>query len=135
MRRRSRTNSRQWEDLSLRFNYREDNPLCELGAALRGTVWCQIGGEVHHVVGNFGQRCDLMSNLISACRPCHDWCHENDRDARLICAAIKIKKDELDVEEWKTASGKVLAGYAENATPTHPAAVAAREFLLEWFRE
>jgi hypothetical protein len=130
MRHRSRTNSRKYEDRELRETYRESWPWCEFprGICCRGT---HDGAHIHHIAHS-SRRWDLRSNLIHLCVDAHNWCHKHPQDGALICLRVKVRKDEMDLEEFFTAAGMRLAGYVAKCNPSHGAAVAAREFLAEW---
>lgn len=120
MRRRSLTNSRPYENLELRANYREANPVCELGAMLRKArliLTPDDSADIHHIVGGNGRRWDLWSNLITVSRTVHQWIHAHPIDGRLICLGHKLSKGELDLEEFRRASGMHLAGWIHGLKP------------------
>ena len=131
MRRRSRTNSRKHENRELRDDYREANGWCEFprGVCCRGT---HDGCHIHHIA-HVGRRWDLKSNLIHLCVDAHRWCHDHPQDGGLLCIDVKVRKNEFDPDEFFTAAGMMVSGYVAKCQPTHPAAVAAKEFLEEWF--
>lgn len=125
MRRRSRTNSRNNEDLALRDEYRDANPRCEFPRSV-----CRCSGDasdVHHIF--HAVRVDVWSNLISLCRDAHDWCHKHGVDGKLICLGVKAAKGEIDEAELMRASVKGLDWWRDCAVANHAAAVDGQMIL------
>lgn len=108
------------KDLDLRQRYRRENEhrceLCGVLAKLGVKLDCQgdRGLDLHHIVGGLG-RWDQWSNFLMICRPAHDWCHKMPRESRIVSAWAKLKKGELNEEEFKAASGMHLEGALEIA--------------------
>lgn len=104
----------------LRQQYRDENAHhCELCGVLKKLgvkLNCEGGRglDLHHVVGGIG-RFDQWSNFLMICRPAHDWCHKVPREARIVCAWVKLKKGEINEEEFREASGMHLEGAIEIA--------------------
>ena len=107
-------NSRPWENLELREQYREDNPDCELTRFLAGTKWNKIklayscswdsGHQCHHIWrGAIGARVDVIENLIMTCVAAHRFCHMGP-EGTIACWYAKNLKGEFDPvsmnEEW-----------------------------------
>lgn len=117
--RRSKTNSRPAEDIDVRRQYLEDNPDCEL------SIWfCEHfderdGHDPHHCFGGRGGRHDLVTNLVTVSRSAHDWLENWKTDGRVLTTWIKHVKNELDLDEFKKASGSFLAGWLMRAEATH----------------
>lgn len=68
--------------------------------------------DIHHIFGS--PRTDNRTNMISLCVPIHrTFCHPHNSLARLLCLWVKMDKTpcELDLEEFRAASGKYLEGW------------------------
>lgn len=62
-----------------RTEYLEDNPSCEVHISKQ----CMgKASEIHHKWGKIGNDLIDVNNFIAICRPCHNWVHENDAEAR-----------------------------------------------------
>lgn len=68
--------------------------------------------EPHHLFGG-NPKWDLKSNVVSVSPATHDWCHnhQNQAEWRIVGLAVKLRKRELSQEEFRTATGKNLAGW------------------------
>lgn len=125
LRQRSKTNSRFWENLPLRSEYRESHADCEWPGHRHG------GEHVHHICHS-SRRHDLKSNLIHVCAEAHDWIHANPIDGTLVCLLVKVQNGELDVEEFFTAAGMRLAGWLSKSEPRTVRGLEAKQVLVEW---
>jgi 5-methylcytosine-specific restriction endonuclease McrA len=38
--------------------------------------------DVHHVAGRYGKGLTDVNNFLPVCRQCHNWIHENGKEAR-----------------------------------------------------
>lgn len=134
MRHRSKTNSRKWENLELRFQYMQENPACELAPYLikhvPGLRKQETATDPHHLVGGNGRRWDLRTNLLAVCRPVHRWCHDHLQDSRVLGIWLKVRKGEFDRDEFRTASGKNVEGFLDIARPDLPAIEVLRKELI-----
>lgn len=130
-------NSRSWERLPFRREYRAKNDRCEVlplliayGLELQmfGGKHCLEGTvfDIHHLFRGGGrQRPDLLSNLITLCRPVHALDDDKNfrTDLRVICMFAKMLKGELDAVEINKAAGAVRPDaqpalvWLEDATP------------------
>lgn len=125
--RRSKKNSRPWENRELVDAYMERNQRDELRSVLQSCgfylpAWNPMGRkkyEPHHIFGNRGQRYDLVFNIISVQPSTHDWCHDHKKQSEWrICALwVKLQKDELNLSEFKKATGMNLAGWLDKNKP------------------
>jgi len=140
MRRRSKTNSRPWEDLEFRYAYMQENPWCEMSSWLVTNLRGEIGGlmmreaatDPHHLIGGNGRRWDVRTNLLSVCRPVHLWCHAHLVDSRILGVWLKAGKGEFDVNEFRKVSGKYLAGWLGINRPTYPVLEPCWEELIRY---
>jgi len=113
-----RTNSRKHENLRLRYAYRDENPECELSkwmarhyrAGLTERELTDESADVHHIF-SMGSRPDLWTNLITLSRPIHAWCHRCPVEGRIVALHRKLMKKELDLKEFRRASGMRLEGW------------------------
>lgn len=123
----------------------KSNPKDELAAVL---MYCgfDIPGyrfagrkefEPHHIFGNFGQRYDLVSNIVSVSSATHDWCHshKHQSDWRIASLWLKMKKGELCPEEFRTVTGKCLAGWLEMQNSENSQVELMRQELLAKYGE
>jgi hypothetical protein len=117
---RSKTNSRPAEDLPVRREYAEKNEECELSIWFSEQFPDRDGSEIHHIFGGRSGRNDLVSNLVRVSRDAHDFCGVKcPTDGRILCIWIKCVKGELDLDEFKTASGFFLPGWLLKSEATH----------------
>lgn len=135
-------NSRPWLDYDTRAEYRDRNPTCELirlfwpRAHLQGFVpgsgWIDydLPGEVNHIWSN-GQRPDVVPNLITVCRPVHDWFHSHLPQGRMLCLLAKLRKGEFDVSVIHAVSGKWPIGWVDTLQFTGWMEQRRQEFLAE----
>jgi hypothetical protein len=104
--------------LSVRKQYREANPRCELSPLLfsfgyiRGS-YISDRAESHHICGGAG-RIDVVSNLITLSPSIHRWVESNVVDGRLWCLYAKSLKNEINADEFRQCSGQRLAGWLDN---------------------
>jgi hypothetical protein len=118
MRHRSKTNSRPHERLDLRAHYRDQNPTCELSLWFKRhwrNGWNDRelndqSAEVNHIF-SVGSRPDLWGNLITVSGTVHRWFHSNLMEGRILCMHRKMIKNELNLDEIRTASGFRLEGW------------------------
>lgn len=128
MRNRSRTNSRNWENIPLRHAYKDANPWCEFSLyRVAGFKGQQEAHDPHHI-GHQAHRWDRWNNLICLCREAHDWCHKYTTDAVLVCTAIKMDKGEFDADDFAWCVGRRIAGYLDKE-PRTSHGVAAAEYI------
>ena len=104
LRQRSRTNSRKHIDVRLRGDYMRGKR-CELCGATEP--------DPHHIAGG-SPKVDSLSNLIAACRRCHDWCHADPILGKLRCWEIKLSKGELDEAEVDRALRQRVRGWLDS---------------------
>lgn len=92
--------------------YRKANPICELYQfeMIPAKFRCKKPSEVHHIF-SVRRRLDLLSVIINLSQQAHLWCHENPIEGRILCLLVKARKEELDVEEIRKASGMYPAGW------------------------
>jgi len=108
LRHRSKTNSHSGEDLLFRREYAEENLECELGRWFPNQFSREDSTECHHIMT--GRR-DLRTNLLMVCRDAHAWCEEFKADGRVLALFVKHSKGELDLQEFRLASGFHLPGW------------------------
>lgn len=128
MRQRSRTNSRNWENLGLRAAYVHFYPVCEFSQHKVAGFGGPIQADHLHHIGHQGHRWDLWSNVISLCHPAHAWCHQYPIDGVLVCTAVKMDKGEFREDEFQKCVGRRIAGFLDKV-PRTPHGVAAAEYI------
>ena len=149
---RSKTNSRKWEDLDFQQQYHEEYPACELfqtckdlGVFLRNEdKWHTTlpGTDLHHIFHAGKVRLDVRSNVICLCRQIHDMDAICGKELRVACLWLKFQKSKHDpsefvIEELNRAAGATRAdaqpvlAWLEGHTMCHDAFVPLREELLE----
>mgnify|MGYP002625875038 CR=1 FL=1 len=127
--------SPRYRDKALVEKYRKSNPRCELRNILnvRGFGywldhdWRPI--DIHHIASGVGRRVDSTSNIISLCRPCHEWV-QHRHDGLVLCLYIKKRKGELSWRELSSIRGRDLCGVVEIA-PVEDWVEKYREVLLQ----
>lgn len=98
--------------------------MCELNSftMIPAKFRCRKPSEIHHIF-SVRRRLDLLSVIINLSQQAHLWCHENPIEGRILCLLVKARKEELDVEEIRKASGMYPAGWL---------AIKRGEVRLEW---
>lgn len=131
MRARSTKNSRPHEDVELRRAYKAQNDKCELAPILVGAriesfdkIWkawnepkpADTPLDPNHIF-SMGSRPDVWSNLISVCRPVHDWFHKHLVEGRIACLYVKaVLKDEVDLAELDAVFGQSVLAWLSRQT-------------------
>jgi hypothetical protein len=137
----SKKNSKKWVNRKLIDEYMEANPRDELRRHLNDCgflIPCWDSRprqfECHHIFGNFGQRWDLLSNVVSVSPSTHDWLHDHKHQAdwRLIGLWVKHSKGELCLVEFTIVTGKRLAGWLDMNPPTLPILIPMHRALTEF---
>jgi len=105
--------------LDVRRQYRDDNPDCELYIWFCEHFDDRDGHDQHHIFGGTSGRHDFVTNMVTASRTAHEWCERWKTDGRILCIWIKHVKGELDLDEFKKASGSFLCGWLLRAKVTH----------------
>lgn len=124
---RSKTNSRKWEDLELQQQYRDEYPLCELWTVLSEVAPEMLSksllrlnvtppaDDIHHIFHK--TRLDVRPNLVRLCRGIHELdADHKKRDAfRVACLWVKLGKsmhvpEEFDIAELNKAYGATRPG-------------------------
>ena len=107
---RSKTNSRPWENLGLRRQYMDENPICELSEIL-GYGRREPACDPHHLFGGSRGRVDCVSNLLAVSRKAHLWAEQYKTDGRVIGVWVKlVRKQELRADEFTRSSGYQSVG-------------------------
>ena len=131
LRRVSKKNSRKHVDETLRRQYMNHNPLCELamcfptclgkplvpvpGNQYQPIVQELISEDPHHIVSGIGQtpRWDITTNLIALCRPVHEFCETFNAEGIVLCLWRKLKKQELDLPRLCKITRVNIVGWLE----------------------
>lgn len=112
MRYRSRTNSNRETNIDLRHQYANAHPFCERCRVLMPGRPVPMD-DVHHIFSS-GGRHDLVGNIVSTCRLCHQEFFERFKtEGRIWALWLKMKKSELSLADVQQASGFHLAGWLE----------------------
>lgn len=128
MRKRSKSNSRKWEDLRFRQLYLNSKPFCEMSEWLRINAPNEVPGlkpretatDPHHLFGGAGRRVDCELNLLAVCRPVHLWAHRKLKESRLLGIWLKVRGGVFDATQFKEISGKYLPGWLLLNEPEMP---------------
>jgi hypothetical protein len=125
------SNSKPWESLPFRAKYKREHPWCELAQlfprdgnmarlpTFTGGTWISANHstatDAHHlascVLGT--PRWDIPTNLISACRPAHEWAERYAADGLALCLFVKLKSGDLNVAELSRITHTNFPGYFE----------------------
>jgi len=134
LRRRSKTNSRKYENPALVEQYRIDNPLCEFRKWIPELYEMpKEAQEINHIF-SLRMRPDLHSNIIHlSSRAHHQFFHAFPTSGRILSIWVKWKKSEIDEEEFKFASGMYLPGWLAAKVPDKDWVERYRSELMEAF--
>lgn len=134
MRQRSATNSRHEENGGLRAWYAKGNRLCEFSQWIphfQGPDGEPSPAQETNHIFSCGGRHDLLTNFIRLSWQNHRWFHSKPADGRVCCLWVKDQKGEIDLAEFKTASGMYLPGWLLKTEVTEEFARAYLEQLRE----
>jgi hypothetical protein len=132
--------------------YRENNPVCELYRGLQGRNWTRTVSqwrglgftgpdscivEIHHIFPGI-HRWDLLPNIISVCRPAHDYVTDKpySQNGNVLALWVKSEKGELEdehIEQMTACFGMNPMALMERWKLTEQWAIDTRDKLLERF--
>jgi hypothetical protein len=132
--------------------YRLENSYCELYHHLEGRQWDRTKHEwkrlgfynpddmvveIHHIFPGI-HRWDVLPNIISVCRPAHDYCTSKTYGANgnVLALWVKSEKGELEdshIEQMTACFGRCPMSIMEQWKLTEQWAIDLRDKLLERF--
>jgi hypothetical protein len=121
MRHRSKTNSHKFRDLELQRDYKLQFDYCEVSPWLRRN-WPEMYFrddvlDLHHLCRGKGRR-DYWSLMIRVNATFHDIVTNHDEfNCNIVCMAVKVRKNEFNMDEFRMACGSRLEGWLTKQTP------------------
>lgn len=119
MAKKSKTNSRKFQDSVLREAYRQNNPECELTPWFKANFTSlQIVDrslDLHHI-RKLGRK-DCWSNFIRVARSIHEWDAVRPVEMAIICIWTKWRKQEINWTELDKCGNGTVAGWLGRHRP------------------